>query len=175
GSEGPELDELSLEGSATYAIGARKRPPPKERTGLQAQNFVFFERGIGREIEPGAVVCEERVRSFRGHGSQYPAIDDFDVGYPRCDVAVGIVGPGICRDRARRPRALIARGAGGEEFGEAFVQSCDRIGEVFDGEDVRPPTECVPVDLDPHQALSVPRAPPDRPIREGPRPNRPLA
>src|SRR5262245_29836621 len=52
GSEGPELDELSLEGSATDAVGARKRPPPNERAGLPAENFVFVERGTRRGSEP---------------------------------------------------------------------------------------------------------------------------
>src|SRR5262249_8393732 len=95
GSEGPQLKELALEGAAADALDAGKRPPPEEHIALQAEDFVFGERGIVGEIEPGAVVLEERCGSSRGPGSQDPAIDGLYVGSVCRGVAIGIEGPGI--------------------------------------------------------------------------------
>src|SRR5262249_19802851 len=100
---------------------AGERPPPEERTGLQAEKFVVVEGVVVGKLEPGAVVLEERFGSSCGPRSQDSAIDDLDVGRVGFSKAIGIEGPGIRSDRSRRSRGAVARGPGGLELGIALV------------------------------------------------------
>src|SRR5262249_26281033 len=148
GSEGPQLKELALEGAAADALDAGKRPPPEEHIALQAEDFVFGERGIVGEIEPGAVVLEERCGSSRGPGSQDPAIDGLYVGSVCRGVAIGIEGPGIGWDGARGPRGAGARGPGREDLGVALEQAGDGVAQPVAREAFDPPAPSLHIDLD---------------------------
>src|SRR5215468_4051363 len=90
GAEGAQREELCLDGPATGPVGAAKDLGDEERIRLHGEDIVEADGGDVGEIEPGAHVPQELLRSLRGPGPQSPVVDVLDGGGERLGKAIEV-------------------------------------------------------------------------------------
>src|SRR5262249_30887244 len=82
-------------------------------------------------------------------------VDELDVGPNGRGPAIEVGLPEEGRDRARRCRGAVARGALGEQLGVALVEADDGVAKAVGGEDLAPRAASLSVDLDQLDGLAL--------------------
>ena len=140
---------LPLEGAAAGASRAQVRPAQEERVGSQAEDIVDAVGDAVGNLEQAAHSAEYAFGSSReSEQPDGPVIGELDGRRERRGPAIGVVRPEYRRDGTRRRRGASALGAVGEELGVALVEARDGVAEAIGGEDLEPPHQRFPIDLE---------------------------
>src|SRR5262249_60814119 len=87
GPEGKQRGGCYCEGPAAGAIGAKKDTGDEERVRVQGEDVVVAHGDIG-EIEHGAYLPQQVLRSARGPETERSVVDDLDRGGQRLRKAI---------------------------------------------------------------------------------------
>src|SRR5262249_19104957 len=116
-SKDAESEKLVLEGAATGTCRSRRGPARQDRVVPQSEHVVgACSDGVGR-LEQGAQAAQHLLYSARRWKPDHSVVPELDIGRERRGIAIEVKRSHHRRDRARRRRGALARGAVGEDLG----------------------------------------------------------